>query len=144
MTFWNAISDWFGRTFGTSAGVLGSTTSVIGFFLLFMFGVFGGLLLTMGIIAYRGKMTDKWLATFALGVASLNLLMWALIPGFPLAGLLGVILGLAMAALTVIVYRMDLVGVKNNYILLATGIAMSVISIIALYIEIYQGGGFLV
>lgn len=128
---------------GIHIGSLGVGTKIVGIFGVFMLMVLGVVLVGLGYVARRAKSYPKWLGTFAAGLTSVSLLLWVLIPGFPLASVIGLIVGLIGAVLTVVIYRIGLEPKMAGMLCLVLGIVNVVVALLIGILEIYGGGGLL-
>ncbi len=143
MTFFDTTLPNFLSSIGIHIGSLGIATKIVGMFGIFMLLVLGVVLIGLGYVARRAKSYPKWIGTYAMGLTSVSLLLWVLIPGWPLASTIGLIVGLVGAVLTVIVYRKGLEPKMAGMLCLVLGIVNAAFALLIGIIEIYGGGGFL-
>lgn len=127
---------------GIDIGEVDTSTKVVGMFAVFVLMMLGTILVGLGYVAYRAKSWPKWMGTFAIGSLSISMLLWVLVPGWPLASTIGLIVGIVGAVVAVWLYRRGIEPKMSGMITLALGAGAVVLSLAIMLIEIYGGGGF--
>ena len=140
MTFWDSAGDFF----GIGLGDVSQATLVAGIFAIFMLGVLGSVLGTLGGLAAKLKLKTEWMGSYALALAGIALVLLVLLPGFPLLSLIGLISGLFLIAAAVLLHLSKIKASGGPAICIVIGIVLDLASTAMLLIEIYGGGGLLV
>ena len=144
MSVWDKIAGVLSDVFGISVGVIGHATLVVGMFFVFMMGVFGAILLTMGAFAIKSGTLPKWLGTFAVGASAIMLLLWVMIPGWVLMNTLGLVAGIVGKVAAILMYRKGIEAKTGAYVCLIIGIVEVGLALLVVMVELFAGGGFLV
>ena len=144
MSFFQTVGDWVTEVTGLTFGAINQATQVVGVYTLMIMIVIGFLLFMAGFLAKRMNYSPVWMGPAAIGTIGVTALQWAMIPGFPIMSLLGVVLGAVAIFVAVMIYKNPLKQETSRKITSGVGIALLLFSLIAIFIEIAGGGGLLV
>lgn len=103
-------------------GMTGPGTNTGGILMLTGIGVISISMILLGILSMGAKAIFRWVAPFGLLMLGLPMMFLALLPGFPVLSLVGIVIGGLMSVGGVVLVLVPSVGRAGSVIAIVTGI----------------------